>query len=387
MYNIPRVKLQIETSREYGRGLLRGIARYSKLHGPWSFYREPFLYRKSKNKHLLLDEWLVDGIIADTDTVNEIRVAIENGIPAIVQGITDVFSGLPTIVSDDCTIGKMGAEHLLDKGFENFAYYGIENMYWSCRRCEGFKERLSQSGYDVCVYKEPKNEYLDDREDFEIASICGWLKELPKPIGLMACNDDRSMEVIQACLMLGLCVPDDVAVIGVDDDTIVCDLSNFPLSSIALSNEKSGYLAAAMLDRMMKGEKVGPEKIVSEPMYVVTRQSTDILTIKDREVANGLKFIRNHINDQITVEDVANEIALSRRMAEIRFRKSLGVTINSEIQKQRIKQVSDLLLTSELPIAKIAEQTGFRTATYMSEVFRKFKNMTPLAYRRKHRNF
>ena len=383
MPTIPKVMLLLENSRAFGRGLMSGIADYSRLHGPWSFYEEPPFYMKSprhRNTLSQLKNWDVDGVImCDSDKTKEI---IAMGLPVIVTDLLTEFSGTPIVKTDDVTMGKMAAEYLIDRGFRQFAFCGFDTMFWSQDRHQGFGERVTQAGFKIHYYKQPKSraKRLPAEEQIIIAD---WLKSLPKPVGLMACNDDRGREVIEACRIAGLHVPEEIAVLGVDNDELVCKLSNPPLSSIALNFEKAGYDAAELLDKLMSGkEKMTGVKIVVRPTRSVTRQSTDILAIEDREVAGAMRFIRQHCKEPIQVSDVVSAVAVSRRNLYQRFRRILGRSIHQEIRRARVEQVAQMLVETHLSVSQIGLALGYPRTAHIARQFRKEKGMSLLEYRK-----
>ncbi len=387
MKKVPKVILLIETSREAGRGLLRGIAKYSRLHGPWMFYREPPVYiecadRKRNLQHLR--NWKPDGVITrDTENVEEI---LSFGLPTIIASVTGKeFPGVPNIIDCD-TVGKIGAEYFLERGFRNFAYCGFEGYTWSDKRAEGFISRIAQAGFKTNLYRQPKSRTKRKWENEQVL-VADWLKSLPKPVGLMTCGDTRSQHIIDACRLAGLHVPEEVAVLGVDNDELVCTLSDIPLSSIALGTEGAGYEAAELLDRLMSGKfirrggKTAKSQIILQPTHVVTRQSTDILAIEDKEVAAAIRFIQQHAKDNIQITDVANEVAMSYRTLYRRFRRALGRTVHDEINRIRIEQITQLLLQTNLSIKQIALSLGYDVAN-INRSFRKLKGMSPLQFRK-----
>ena len=379
MARTKRVKLLVETSRSYGRGLLKGIARYSHLHGPWSFMTEHALYRCTGRKHSASSDWQVDGIIAFIPDVKQIDKIASIGIPAVVQGVYQAIADRPTIVCDNYAVGQMGAEYFLERGSPNYAYCGFRNMYWSEGRCRGYCETLARAGKHAEVF-EPRRRRVS--ENMEMSLLLEWLLLLPKPVSLMACNDDRSHDIVRTCMAAELHIPDDVAILGVDNDPIVCELSDLPLSSIVLSTEKAGYDAAALLDQLMLGKQMQNARILVEPLYVESRRSTDILTVSDTEVARGLRFIKETPRQKITVDDVVYEMCLPRRTAEKKFRRVTGMSINEMIRRERVNLVAKLLVESDLTIEKIGENVGFISTSYMIQVFKKVMGTTPLAYRR-----
>lgn len=384
MPKIRKVILLIGTSRAYGRGLVRGIAKYSRLQGPWRFLKKPLFYRESSELEKVLPrlkKWGADGIIGRIARKHE-RI-IEMGLPIVSVDDEELIPGLYRIVADYTKTGKMAAEHLLDRGFRRFAYCGFEDMKWSNEYLKSFHERIAESGFEIHVYKQPrlKRQRLWENEQVLMAD---WLKSLSKPMGLMACNDDRAQQVIEACEIAGLHVPEEISIIGVDNDDMVCDLTNPPLSSIAVNTERVGYEAAELLDKLMSGVKIPEHKIILRPTHIVTRQSTNILAIEDAEVGCALRFIRQHPKEAIQVSDVADATTLSRRCLERRFRKSLGRSILHEIRCVRVEQIVQMLINTNLPVSQIALALGYTSTDHIARYFQREKGMSPQNYRKQY---
>jgi LacI family transcriptional regulator len=208
-----------------------------------------------------------------------------------------------------------------------------------------------------------------------------WLKQLPKPVGLMGCYDIRAREVLDACMLAGLAVPDEVAVIGVDNDDLICELAEPRLSSVIPNAHRTGYEAAALLERMLAGERVPPGAYLIPPVGIVTRHSTDMLAVDDPHVAAALRFIRERACDGINVEDVVAAVPLSRRVLETRFKQLTSRTPHAEIQRVQIDRVKQLLTETELTLEAAAHRCGFRHSEYMSVVFKRITGMTPGRFR------
>ena len=361
---------------------MRGIAKYSDLHGPWIFYWKAPFYRESAGKEVTLSRLKTldaDGIIMREQKKTKEILAMS--LPTIVSPYTEQFPGLPNIIPDDAAIGKMAAEHLLDRGFRNFAYCGFEDMFALRNRGEIFRKRITEAGFETCIYKEPKSKVKRLWEN-EQKIMADWLKSLPKPVGLMACNDDRAQQIIEACKIAGLHVPEEVAIIGVDNDDLVCNLSHPPLSSITLNFERAGYEAAELLDKLMTGEKMTDQRIVVRPTHIVTRQSTDILAIEDREVAEAVRFIRQHCREPIQVSDVVDAVLVSRRSLYQQFRRVLGRSPNEEIRRARVEQIVRMLVETNLPVSKIAFALGYSSVAHIARYFRQEKGMNLQSYRK-----
>lgn len=339
-------------------------------------------------------QWGATGIIGRLPNEEISKMVLDAGIPVIAMDLSAAQTAAESstsMVSEICPdskkAGRMAAAHLLERGFKNFGFCGYDQRIWSRRRLEGFEQRLAEAGFDCFVYRpaiQTKNLIWPQERTWVIK----WLRSLPKPVGVMACNDIRGRQVLDACTLGKLTIPDDVAVVGVDDDQLLCELSNPSLSSVVLNAEKGGYMAAELLDGLMSRRKKKPRLIEVEPLWVMPRQSTDVVAVEDREVAAALRFIsQNAIKRQISVKKVVAEVALSRRALEMRFAKCLGRSIRDEIQRVRLVQVKRLLLETDMSAAKISETVGFNSLTYLSKVFHQATGETLARYRRSRRSF
>ncbi len=308
------------------------------------------------------------------------------GVPVIIAVHFKSSFDIPSVDTNPVKIGKMVAEHLLDRGLRNFAFCGFDDMPWSETRKEYFAKRVAEAGFKTHFYKQPASKSMRTWQK-EQRRMAEWLRSLPKPCGLMACNDDRGQHAIEACKMVDLKVPEDVAVIGVDNDELICDLTEPPLTSVALDVEKAGYKAAELLDKLMAGKKVENQKITVEPTHVVGRQSTDILAIDDIAVSEAVRFIRNNSNRPIQVGDIIAAVLVSRRSLEQRFRNIIGRSIFREIRRARVERISNMLVETNLPIAQIALDLGFSGIDHIARYFYAEKGTSPQAYRKSHRNF
>lgn len=381
---VRKVVLLINPSRAHTRGLLKGIAKYSRLKGLWRFYR-PLEYRERKGVQRLLPALKAiqpNGILMREPPERD--QIIKMSIPTVCfPYTTEKIANAANVITDHVSVGEMAAKHLLRRGLRQFAYCGFDDWWWSRLRGDGFRKTLAQAGCQISVYRLPR-EKSKRSWDKELPIIADWLVKLPRPMGLMACNDDRGELVIEACKMAGLRVPEEVAVVGVDNDEFICDLSSPPLSSIVLSVEKAGYEAAELLDKMMAAEQIARPEIYIRPTHVVTRQSTDILSIEDTDVAEAVSFIRQHAKMPIQVASVVEAVSLSRRVLEKRFRRALGHSIHAEIRRVRTELIVQMLAETEMPISEIADALGFPSVAHVSRYFRKEKGMSPLKYRRQY---
>ena len=382
---MPRVIVLIEKSRAFGRGLLRGTIRYSNLHGPWLFFTEPEFYREGPTPSY---KWMAslhaDGILAHTWDHRTIEMIVDLGLPAMVCGLLQPRSSAWPVVTYEQEMGRMAGEYLLERGYQRFAYCGFDDMPWSKRRGENFSRTVAGAGFETFFYRQPRvHRPPIPGEDQPV--IAEWLRSLPRPIAVMAGNDDRSQDVLAACKIAGLKVPLEVAILGVDNDEFICDLSYPQLSSIAVDTERAGYEAARVLDRLMRQEPMTEEEqeVLVYPVQVVTRQSTDVLAVEDPEVAQAVQFIRKHAREAIQVSDVAEAVGLSRRALQQRFRRVLARSVHEEIRQGRVNHMAEMLVETNLPVFQIAELLGYPDASNISRYFKRQKGVSPSAYRKK----
>jgi LacI family transcriptional regulator len=281
----------------------------------------------------------------------------------------------------------MAAEHLLHRGFKHFAYCGFGQMYyWSRQRRTSFGQRVTEAGFQTHYYEyeEPRTKTPHSWEK-EQAILIHWLESLPKPVGLMTCNDDRSQDVLEACKIAGFAVPEQVAIVGMGNDDLICDLAVPPLSSVAVSAMKAGYEAAATLGKLMRGEHVTDNVIVVRPSGVVTRQSTNVFAVADRDVVDALRFIHTRAKkDAIRVDDVLRVVPVSRRSLYDRFARTLGRSVHEEIKRVRVDELACLLVSTDLPISQIASRLGCSDMKNLARYFKKAKGIGPADYRKRH---
>jgi LacI family transcriptional regulator len=279
-------------------------------------------------------------------------------------------------------VGRLAAAHLLERGFQQFAYCGFSGHHWAAERRNGYLAALAEAGAKCQVFESPWATSRAHSWEEQQREIADWLGRLPKPVGVMASNDMRGQHVLDACRRRELAVPEEVAVIGVDNDELLCQMCDPPLSSVVLNAERIGYDAAAVLDQLIEGRPPREREWLVAPLGVVTRQSTDVLAIEDTLVAAAVKFIRENACKGVTVDDVLKKVPLSRSVLERRFRKFLSRSPQEEIRLVQIKRVKQLLAESDLALEQIAELAGYRHAEYMSVVFKRETGQTPGQYRK-----
>jgi LacI family transcriptional regulator len=374
------VALLIETSRGYGRNLLEGVIRYLREHGPWSVYFQP--HGLGVPPPRWLKNWQGDGILVRIDDRPTARAVRQTGLPAVDLRFSVPGTGLPGVGIDNRAVVQLAFRHLADCGFKRFGFCGLprERNIWMDLRRDLFQEFVRASGHDCQVYETPARARPSTWEE-EQERIADWVAGLPKPIGVMACNDDRGQQVLDACRRVNVLVPDEVAVVGVDNDEILCNLSSPPLSSVDINTLQVGYEAAALLDRLMGGAKAPKEPLFLAPRGVVPRGSTNVLATEDRELAGVIRFIREHACEGLRLKECLRSTPLSRRELERRVRKLLGRSPKEEITRVQLERAKQLLLETDLPAAAIAEKCGFSQPKYFSQVFHAKVGLPPGAYR------
>lgn len=378
-----KVILLLDFGEEYSKALLKGISKYSSENGNWSFCRMPLYYRETMGVKGILEwakEWKAHGIIGQL--YNEMETEFyESPLPIIAQDFKERFKKIPNITGLYRQTGKMGAEYFLKRGYQNFAFYGFNNIVWSRERAEGFETAVNKAGFQV-HYFEHKKARSTDIWYYKSKSLSKWLKSLPKPIAMMACDDNQGVHITETCKHNGIRVPQDVAVLGVDNDVMLCELSDPPLSSVELDIEKGGYDAARALDLMIQGRVKFYRDIPVPPLKVITRSSTNIFASTDNNVADALDFIHRNIETNLQVSDIVKEVPMSRRSLEKRFLEVTGMPVYKYISNLRIEKMAEKLISSDQTIFEIALDMGLQDSKNIARQFRQVMGYTPVDYRK-----
>ncbi len=376
---VRKVALLIETSNRYGRDLLYGVR-------DWMQGGERWAIRFTEQARLApLPSWLAgwagDGIIARVDSPASAAALRKTGLPVVDVSAERNASEFPRVSVDNAAVAGLAARHLLSKGLRHFAFCGDAQFLWAKQRGVEFRRAVTAAGATCSTWAGERGAGGRAGSDAEIRAIADWLEALPRPLGVLACYDGRAQQVLEACQLRGWAVPDEIAVLGVDNDEVLCDLCTPPLSSVQPNARRTGYEAAAMLARMMRGERLDSQTTVVEPVAVVERLSTDAVAVADARVAAAVRFIREHVGDGIDVSDVLRAVPMSRTLLERKFQAALGHSPHRQIVQQRIERAKHLLVESELAIAVVAELAGFGDASYLSVAFRRETGESTYAYR------
>jgi len=380
------VLLLIESSRAYGRGCLAGVASYVRAHPNW---RVVHLERSlCEGMPSPLKRWKADGVIARVETTRMARTVSRLRLPTVHLRSVHRLQLDCLIETDHRACARLATDHFCEHWFRHFAFCGYPGVNFSDQRCASFVERVSDCGHTVNVFAPPCDADEGDdllrreaRGELPNTQLARWLQSLARPVAVFACNDVRGRQVLTACSRAGLSVPDDVSVLGVDNDEVICDLSTPPLSSVKPDTKRIGYEGAALLDRLMAGELAPKEAVFIPPKGIHVRQSSDVVAVEDCDVVAALRFIRDHACDGINVDDVAQHVALSRATLDRRFQFALGRSPKAEIDRLRVNRAKQLLAETEYKIAAIATMTGYGTAPQFVTAFKRLTGFTPGKYR------
>lgn len=361
--------------------MLKGIAHFERNHQLWVGFLDDEARAESDPLWLRSKKW--DGVISRHTTRMLAQACTELKLPLVDLNDTEPFPGVPKIRPDNVGFGHLGAEHFIERGYQHFGFAGFSNYGWSRERRDGFAEALRLAGRSCDVFDVS---YPGDLTPFwdaeQISALVNWLKRLPKPVGIMACNDMRAQQIISAAHASDILVPEEVAVLGANNEPIRCELAYPPLSSVNPNAFQSGYKAAETLAALMTKRLPESYDIRIEALGVATRPSTDVLAIDDRGVATALSYIRQKACIGLTVEEVVKNAYSSRSQLEKKFRKYLGRSPQAEIRRVQVAKIKQLLVETDYPLKRIAELAGFEHVEYMSVVFKRLTGDAPGAFRR-----
>jgi LacI family transcriptional regulator len=377
-----RIAVLVETSNIYGREIQLGIADYVRDHGRWSILVEQHELGAMPPPWLLRQKW--DGIISRPTTAALAKVFTRMRVPVVDLNDLHHNLGFPRLQSDNHAIGHLAAEHLRERGFINFGYCGFAAEAWAIERRDGFLAHLHSLGFSALTHEthwRGRNvlTWVNEQEQ-----LIRWLNRLTRPVGIFACNDVRGRQVLEVCRRERITVPDRVAVLGVDNDELLCRMSDPPLSSVVPDAHRIGFEAAELLDALMADRNAPRSSVKSiTPRGVVTRQSTDVLAIDDDDIAAALRFIHANACTGIRVSDVLRVFPMSRSLLERRFKECVGRSPHAEIRAVQIRKAAHLLEETDLPLKRIATQCGISHLEYLSYLFKRAFGQPPGMFRRR----
>jgi LacI family transcriptional regulator len=379
--SIPRVGLVWGVERLYGSDAIRGVSDYARRHGPWEF-----LMNQSHDIDLSQDRTTeVDGIIVCQDWPGQLHAAMWPTNVPIISLDRAVSAITPRqIQPDDQAVGRLVADDFIRRGFRRFAYCRATDFQlpidtWDLDRWEGFRDAVRNAGTEPLLYDNTRAAMTYEKE-VKRGQLADWLKSLPKPVGIMAANDIRGRFLLVAAEMAGVRVPEEVAVIGVNNEPWA-EIAFRGLSSVELDGYRAGYAGAELLRKLMEKQPVGPGLIRIPPRRLVTRQSSDALAIDDPDVVTAVRFIAERAAMPIEVRNVVDAVPLSRRVLERRFKEKLNRSIQEEIRLAHIARAKDLLIDESIPLDRVARMSGFPSAKTLGAIFRRVTGTTPTAHR------
>lgn len=369
--------------------VFRGATDYARERGGWNFTSSPSTLIGTDE--LAIDAYTIKGMNVDgaiTAVTDRAEVRIARGLPIPVVNIAGCLPGcgLHQVMSDNYAIGRLGAEHLLTCGLRRLAYHGVQGTWYSLERQRGFLERAREAEVPCEVFETPPPQNPRASWLQQTAALRRWLKTLRPPVGIMAMHDYRARVLIDVCAQLGLQVPHDVAVLGVDDNVTVCEFCQPTLSSVSRNGWRVGYEAAKVLDGLMAGRRTNAAALLVPPDGVVARQSTDIIAVDDPHVSAAVHFMHDHLGEAFGIDQVMQQVSVSRRWLEMQFHRLLECSPYEYLCRLRVERAKQLLTDPDFAkMQKIATACGFPTAQQMRLVFVRVTGMTPQEYRRTRR--
>lgn len=370
----------------YAHNLLKGILAYSHGKEPWVVCRMPTAFKEEHGIHNVFKwaiKWKADAIIGQFDPDDDLEIFKKHGIFVFAQDYKQRFTSIPNITGKYKEQGRKAADYFVNKGFRYFAFYGYEDAIWSEERVIGFKQRLDNLGFGNNIFDFQKQP-LDNLWFYDPTPLSDWIGSLPHPTAIFACDDTRASTLIEICSMLKLKIPNDIAILGVDNDEIQCNLTNPSLSSLNLDVFNAGYDTAMYIDQLVHGERNDKHDIIVGYTNIVERQSTDYFKTNNKYITTILAYIHNNLDANLSVKVLVDLVPLSRRILERTFKKETGLSIHQYILNLRVQRLSGLLLSSNETIADLALQVGLNEPGNVARLFKKYYGVSPLQYRNEH---
>lgn len=382
-HRLPQVAVCVDKSRNYGRKILQGVADYTEVAGPWSLDVDPEATGSYSTDWI--ENWRGEGILAFVESQATAKRLIASQIPCVEVFGHHFGLKLPQVGNDDEAVGQMAGNHLLSCRFKHYAFCGYENEKWSERRRTGFERVVKESGFEVEHFFSPRRRSTLAEGQADRDRLIQWLSDLPKPTAIMACSDRQGQRILSACRYLELTSPEEVAVIGVDNDEETCRLSDPPLSSVKDDARKVGYEAARILDELMADPARSEEKfpILIPPLGIAVRRSTEITAVDDPLIQSVMRFIREHACTGLRVVDLTEQFSVSRSVLYRRFKDALDRSPHEEILRVQLGRAKRLLDESDFTLERIAELCGFQHTEYLGVAFKRELGLTPGEYRRR----
>lgn len=378
-----RIAVLAGSSLTWREQVMRGVASYAADHGPWQIYSAP---EGAEDSLFFTESYRWDGLIVRVTSDRQARRVLALKVPAVSLGSVRLrHDTLPRVKVNDVKLVQLGLNHLLGTGLRRFAYCGFLGHEALEDRGPAFTQAVRAAGYTITSYRPGSRVSVQSTWQARQKDLMRWLKTLEKPIGILTWNPDVACQLAEAANRAGVRIPEDVAILSGDEDTVKCEITTPSISALEVPSARIGYEAAALLDRLMRTHRRTAEPILVEPSGILhARASTNLPDTSGRDIQACRDHIRAHLAEPITTPDLARQVALSRRTLERKFLQSTGRSIHDEIQTQRLTRAQELLLQTSLPIQKISAACGFTTPSYFIQQFRRATGRTPGAFRNRH---
>ena len=380
-----KVLLLIDYSSEFSRKLLKGLIDYTKKGGDWVFYRMSPYYKTLLGQIGIYNwakEWEADAVIAQWEE-GEFDILKNLNIPVFLQNYNEENEYFSYIGGDYIETGRLAAKFFIRRGYRNFAFYGHNSFMWSFERAKGYLSEIEKIGGNYYYYDSDKlNDISWSKAHIELEE---WLSSLPKPIALLACDDSFAIQVSEVCRMNNILIPQEISLLGVDNDELICNLSEPPISSIVLNIEKGGHEIGRRIDQVIASQENEPFKISIDPLHIKLRKSTEKISVKNRYILEIINYIENNYRNDYNIQQLIDLVPLSRRNLEMKFREEIGISIYQFLLNYRVECFTNLLLSTDKAICDIAAESGFNNCKNASRYFKKMKGCTPLQYRNKYK--
>lgn len=375
-----RVAILVETSRSYTRDILVGVRAYLEKHGPWSTFME--LRAFDSPTPPWLENWDGDGILTRTSSRQMAEIIAAAGVPSVELRSTIFNRDMPSVGMDNALIGQTVAEHFINRGYRRFAAYTLDTEAFFRERVRNFVSRVQADGF-ACEMLPAHGESSPDDWERHQAALIAWLASLQKPVGIFAANDQLGVRLLDACRRAEIAVPEEVAVVGCENESTLCDFASPTLTSVMFDGETVGHEAARILDCLMNGEKISRKPYLIPPKGIEVRGSSDEFVIEDPIVLRAVKLIREHAFVGITVGEIADRLQISRSTLERRMKDTLQRGTKEELLRVRFREVNRMLRNTDLTVETIAEATGFKHAHYLQTAYRERFGVPPGEYRKR----
>ncbi len=383
LFHMIKILVLIDSSTEFNRRFLTGLIDYANDNGPWRFYRLPSYFKTLYGEEGIvnrIDEWSIDAVIAQWE-YEEVNFLEQLNIPLFLQNYKNIDNQFSKIVGDYKALGAMAAEFFVKRGFKDFAFYGHKDFYWSKARAEGFRQEIERVGGNYSYFE---SELLSDMNwRHEHIELNDWLISLPKPVALLACDDNFALQITEMCKVGNINIPDDISLMGVDNDELICNLSHPTISSIITDDEKGGYLTGKMLHHAINKKDPTPFNIIIDPVRIELRESTEKYNVSDNYISTIINYIDKNVTSSLSIDDLVDMVPLSRRNLEKKFKEETNTSLYQFILDKKVECMSNALLTTDKSLLDIAIEVGFNDVRNAYRIFKKKTNYTPISFRNK----